>query len=273
MPMTRASAPIFGDAATITMRDTTLLSELSDEDCQSVEGLMIFRQYVTDADMARMPRLRCIVRMGVGYDRIDRAAAARRSIIVCNVPDYGTAEVAEHAIALAMALRRGLFMHFDALRDGPAHGWWATPTPLLRRTTSQTFGVVGLGRIGTAAALRAKALGFRTIFFDPNRPNGADLALGIGRAATLHEMLEQSDVVSMHVPQTPETVGMMNAAAFAAMRKDSVFINTAPRHQHGRRSPLRRATLRPPGRRRAGRAAGGTAAGAPAPPARRLPRP
>ena len=71
---------IFGDGATIVMRDTTVLSELSDADCAAVEGLMIFRQWVTAADMARMPRLRAIVRMGVGYDRVDRVGGggARR---------------------------------------------------------------------------------------------------------------------------------------------------------------------------------------------------
>ncbi len=146
---------------------------------------MIFRQWVAAADLARFPRLRAIVRMGVGYDRIDRAEAARRNVIVCNVPDYGTTEVADHAIALAMALRRGLLWHHDAQRAEPPAPWVATNFPLLRRTSAQTFGVVGLGRIGTAAALRAKGLGFKVVFYDPYRPNGADLALGIGRAANL----------------------------------------------------------------------------------------
>ena len=218
---------IFGEGATILMRDTALLSELSDEDCAAVEGLMIFRQYVTAADMARMTRLRAIVRMGVGYDRIDRAAAAARQVTVCNVPDYGTTEVADHAIALMMALRRGLLLHHDAQRSTPYPGWWATRSPLLRRMGTQTFGVVGLGRIGTAAALRAKALGFDVVFFDPYRPNGADLALGIRRTGTLEEMLPQCDVVTMHLPETPESRGMMGAAEFASMRKDSVFIDTA----------------------------------------------
>ena len=218
---------IFGSGATILFRDTVTLLELSDADCAAVEGLMIFRQHVTAADMARMPRLRAIVRMGVGYDRIDRAAAAARHVTVCNVPDYGTTEVADHAIALTMALRRGLLLHHDRQRQDTWPGWQAVPSPLLRRLGVQTFGVVGLGRIGTAAALRAKALGFRVVFHDPYRPNGADLALGIGRAASLEELLRQSDVVSMHVPETPESIGMMGAAQFAMMPEGSVFIDTA----------------------------------------------
>ena len=218
---------IFGDAATVVMRDHDTVSQLSDADCQAANGLMIFRQHVTEADMARMPNLRAIVRMGVGYDRLDRAAAARRNVLICNVPDYGTTEVADHAIALMLALRRALLLHHDALRDGPPEGWWATRTPLLRRSSAQTFGVVGLGRIGTAAALRAKAFGMRVVFYDPYRPNGADLALGIDRADTLQALLRQSDVVSMHLPQTPESIGMMGAVEFAAMPDGSVFIDTA----------------------------------------------
>ena len=218
---------IFGDGATILMRDHDTVADLSDADCAAVEGLMIFRQYVTAADIARMPKLRAMVRMGVGYDRLDRVAAGARNVIVCNVPDYGTTEVADHAIALMIGLRRALFLHHDALRDGPADGWWATRTPLLRRSSAQTFGIVGLGRIGTAAALRARAFGMRVVFYDPYRPNGADLALGIERAETLEALLAQSDVVSMHLPETPESKGMMGAAQFAAMPKDSVFIDTA----------------------------------------------
>ena len=218
---------VFGDGVRILMRDTTVLADLEDAECAEVDGLMIFRQWVGAADLARFPRLRAIVRMGVGYDRIDRATAASRGILVCNVPDYGTTEVADHAIALALALRRGLLMHHDAQRADPPAPWIANPSPLLRRTSAQTFGVVGLGRIGTAAALRAKALGFRVVFYDPYRPNGAELAVGIGRAATLQDLLRVADVLSLHVPQTPETIGMIGAAELALLPKDAVVVNTA----------------------------------------------
>ena len=223
----REERRVFGDGATILMRDTTLVAELSDADCAAVNGLMIFRQYLTEADIARMPNLRAVVRMGVGYDRLDRVAAAQRNIIVCNVPDYGTTEVADHAIALTLALRRGLLLHHDLQRATPPAPWRAVPSPLLRRASTQIFGVVGLGRIGTAAALRAKAFGFRVMFFDPYRPNGADLALGIERAGSLPELLRQADVLSVHTPETRETKGMMGAAEFATLPEGAVFIDTA----------------------------------------------
>jgi phosphoglycerate dehydrogenase-like enzyme len=218
---------IFGDGVRILMRDSTVLADLEDAECAEVDGLMIFRQWVGAADLARFPRLRAIVRMGVGYDRIDRATAAARNILVCNVPDYGTTEVADHAIALTLALRRGLLMHHDGQRADPPAPWIANRIPLLRRTSAQMFGVVGLGRIGTAAALRAKALGFNVVFYDPYRPNGADLALGIRRAATLQDLLRVSDVLSLHAPQTPETIGMIGAGELALLPQDAVVVNTA----------------------------------------------
>lgn len=218
---------IFPADATILMRDTVLLSDLSPEDCMAADGLMVFRQWVGADDIARFPRLRAIVRMGVGYDRIDRAAAAARGIIVCNVPDYGTTEVADHAIALTMALRRGLLMHHDAQRADPPAAWVANDSPLLRRLSSQVFGIVGLGRIGTAAALRAKALGFKVMFFDPYRPNGAELAIGVQRAHSLEELLTAADVLSLHMPHTPETAGMIGAAQLAMLPANAVVVSTA----------------------------------------------
>ena len=218
---------IFPPDATILMRDTGVLAELSEADCAGVDGLMVFRQWVRAEDIARMPNVRAIVRMGVGYDRIDRAAAAARGIIVCNVPDYGTTEVADHSIALMMALRRGLLMHHDAQRADPPAPWVANDSPLLRRLSSQVFGIVGLGRIGTAVALRAKALGFNVVFFDPYRPNGAELAIGVRRAWSLEELLGQADVLSLHTPHTPETAGMIGAAQLAQLPQNAVVVSTA----------------------------------------------
>ena len=218
---------IFGPGAHIVMRDTTLLADLSPEDCAAAEGLMIFRQWVRADDIARFPRLRAIVRMGVGYDRIDRQAAGARNILVCNVPDYGTTEVADHAIALMMSLRRGLLMHHDGQRTDPTAPWQATIFPLLRRLSTQTFGIIGLGRIGTAVALRAKALGFKVVFFDPYRPRGAELAIGIHRVDSLEDLLRQSDVLSLHTPHSPETAGMIAAPQLALLPQDAVLVSTA----------------------------------------------
>jgi phosphoglycerate dehydrogenase-like enzyme len=218
---------IFGPDATILRRDTAALADLSDADCAAVDGLMMFRQYLTAADLARFTRLRAIVRMGVGYDRLDRAAAAARGVLVCNVPDYGTTEVADHAMALVLALRRGIVLHHERQRHDPPAPWRGADHPLLRRSGAQGFGIVGMGRIGTAVALRAKAFGFRVTIHDPHLPNGAELAVGVARAATLHDLMRGSDVLSIHVPLTPGTAGMVDRAALALLPPGAVVVNTA----------------------------------------------
>jgi C-terminal binding protein len=181
------------------------LAEVPDALCAEADGLMTLRMPVPADQLARFPRLKVVVRMGVGYDRVDRAACAARGIAVCNVPDYGTQEVAEFAVLLALSLRRGLLLYHDTQRADPPAPWTVMPSPLVRRQEAQTFGIVGLGRIGTAAALRAAALGYRVVFHDPHLPNGADRALGIARARDLDELLAQSDVLSIHAPLTRNT--------------------------------------------------------------------
>lgn len=218
---------VFGPEARLLVRNPRVLADLDPAECADVDGLMLFRLWCGEADFARFPRLRAIVRMGVGYDRIDRAAAAARGIVVCNVPDYGTMEVADHAIALTLALRRGIILHHEAQRHTPPADWTAIASPLVKRLNVQTFGIVGLGRIGTAAALRAKAFGFRVAFFDPHRPNGTELALGIERERTLEGLLARADVLSLHAPLTPDTRGLIGARELAMLPDGAVLVNTA----------------------------------------------
>jgi C-terminal binding protein len=98
---------------------------------------------------------------------------------------------------------------------------------LKRRLGVQTFGVVGLGRIGTAAALRAKALGFRVMFYDPNLPNGAEFAIGVERARSLEELMRATDVLTIHTPLTRETRGMIGTKEIGALKPNAVLVNTA----------------------------------------------
>jgi C-terminal binding protein len=218
---------VFGPRVNIVMRDAGTLADLDQADRDTCEGLMIFRQFAPGTELAKFPRLRAVVRMGVGYDRVDRAYCAAHGILVCNVPDYGTMEVADHAIALTLALRRGLVLHHEAQRRPEPAPWAPIETPLVRRLSVQRFGIIGLGRIGTAAALRAKAFGFDVVFFDPLRPNGSDLAIGVRRARSLDELLAQSDVLSLHAPQTPATIDLIGARELALLPQGAVVINTA----------------------------------------------
>jgi phosphoglycerate dehydrogenase-like enzyme len=218
---------IYGPEVRVVFRDARTLADLSDDDCAAADGLMILRQRVSAADFARFIKLKAVCRMGVGYDIIDRKAAAKRGILVCNIPDYGTTEVADHAMALALALRRGLLLHHEWQRRSPPAPWRPVFDPLIRRSFGQSFGIVGLGRIGTAVALRAKVFGFRVVFFDPYQPNGWERALGLDRVQTLDELLQQADVLSLHTPLTPETRGMLGAQELALLPKGAVVVNTA----------------------------------------------
>jgi phosphoglycerate dehydrogenase-like enzyme len=218
---------VFGPDVRIVKRDAGALSELSDADCADADGLMILGFPVAGADLARFPRLRAIVRMGVGYDKLDRPGAAARNVLICNVPDYGTTEVADHAIALALTLRRGILLHHELQRKDPPAPFRSFQHPLIERLGRQTFGIVGLGRIGTAVALRAKALQFRVVFYDPYLPNGTELALGVERATTLEDLLRQTNTLSIHAPLTPETRGMLGREQLSLLPKGAVVVNDA----------------------------------------------
>lgn len=203
------------------------LAELPDSLLAEVDGLMTLRMWVPAEQIARFPKLKVVVRMGVGYDRVDRAACAARGITVCNVPDYGTQEVAEFAVLLALSLRRGLILYHETQRGPDPAPWAVRPSPLVRRQEAQTFGILGLGRIGSAAALRAKAFGYKVVFYDPAQPNGWDRALGIARARSLEELLAQSDVLSIHCPLTRNTRGLIGEAQLRLLPKHAVVVNTA----------------------------------------------
>jgi phosphoglycerate dehydrogenase-like enzyme len=219
---------IFGPEVRILSREAkTSLAELAPEDCAEIDGLTITGFKVGEADFARFPRLRAVLRTGVGYDNIDRKAAAARNILVLNVPDYGTTEVADHAMALVLSLRRGVILYHESQRQDPPGPWRPVKGALIRRFGVQTFGIIGLGRIGTAVALRAKAFGFRVVFYDPYLPNGVELALGIARAASLEDLLLQTDTLTIHAPLTPETRSLLGREQLALLRPGAVVVNTA----------------------------------------------
>ena len=160
----------------------------------------------------------------MGYDSVDLAAARAHRIPVCNVPDYGTEEVADHAIALTLALCRQLF---PLDHEAKQLRWTIPIAPQLRRLSTLTFGIIGLGRIGTATALRAKALGFRVLFHDPYLPNGVDKALGLQRATSLDELLAQTDVLSVHCPLNAETHHLIAEPQLAQLKSNAFVVNTA----------------------------------------------
>lgn len=178
------------------------------------------------ATIDQLTRCRVIARGGVGYDNVDGTYARSKGIPVVNVPDYGTEEVADSAIAHVLALVRGVNLYNSRIRRGLGP-WNHTPAVPLTRLRGKVFGVVGLGRIGTAVALRAKALGMDVVFFDPHLRDGYDKALGVRRVESLPELLRQSFVVSPHCPLTAETKHLINAATIRLMPRGSYLVNTS----------------------------------------------
>ena len=179
------------------------------------------------------------------HNNVDLAAASRHGVVVCNVPDYGTEEVADHAIMFLLALVRRLMPCHQAIRSGAWHYRTAIGTPRLR---AKPLGLIGCGRIGTATALRAKALGLDVVFYDPHLRHGMDKALGIRRVHSLDELLDQSHFVSVHCYLDATTHHLINKARLARMRKGAILINTA-RAVCRRVGLARRARLGAPRRR------------------------
>src|SRR5437763_1606119 len=217
---------ILKDVATVEALDVHNESELwgriEDADC-----IMVYHTLkVTKATIERLKHCQLIVRCGVGYDNVDHAFARTRGIPVANVPDYGTEEVADSAIGLMLALTRGINFHNNFLRAADADWRFHHVAPLYR-LRGRSFAIIGLGRIGTAAAIRAKALGMDVVFYDPFKPDGYDKSLAIRRVETLADLLGQAFVVSVHCPRTPETTKLIGAKEMAQMPMGSFLINTA----------------------------------------------
>ena len=217
---------LLGELADLVALDAYAERELVGQ-VEDADALMLYHNITISRDtIARLKSCKLIVRCGVGYDNVDRQFARSRGIPVANVPDYGTEEVADSAIGLTLALTRGIHQLNSIYRAG-GEGWTYTSAAPLFRLRGRVFGVVGLGRIGTATAVRAKALGMDVAFYDPYKPDGYDKALGMRRADTLDELLRQAFVLSVHTPLTAETNRMINAAAIGRLPRGSFLVNTA----------------------------------------------
>ena len=218
----------FGNAAELHVFRARRAEQVPDALWQGCDAIVCYHDLPIDrAIVDRLGRCRQIVRAAVGFDNIDLAACSARGIVVCNTPDYGTTDVADHAIALMLAITRGVVAYDAALRADAVEGWSYLKAPAVRRLARQCFGVGGLGRIGTAAALRAKALGMDVVFYDPYRAGGTELSLGIRRVDFLETLLRQADIVSLHAPLTDETRGMIDHGALAQMKPSAILVNTA----------------------------------------------
>ena len=219
---------VFGDRAEMKSFQAPTQADIPEEIWKNADALMIWGRLRCDKEMLdRAKNVKLILRMGVGFDALDIEEAGKRGIPACNVPDYGTTDVADHAIGLMLSITRGIVQVHNSLASDPVGNWTTINIPQMRRVRGATFGVVGCGRIGTAAGLRAKALGMNVIFYDPYVLDGKDQSVGFVRIESLEDLLREADVVSVHTPLTPETDCMINGQAISCMKKDAILITTA----------------------------------------------
>jgi lactate dehydrogenase-like 2-hydroxyacid dehydrogenase len=218
---------VFGDSATFINPRKKSFEEIDLAAWQTCDGIVVARIQMNTTVVPHLKKCRIIVRNGVGYDNVDLKLCGEAGIAVCNVPDYGTTEVADTAIAMMLAFARGTAIYDAALRENPTANWTHTHNVTARRLRGATYGVIGMGRIGTASALRARAFGMNVVFYDPNLSIGAELSFGFTRASKLEDLLKVADVISIHAPLTTETRTMINADAVSKMKPGVYLISTA----------------------------------------------
>jgi D-3-phosphoglycerate dehydrogenase len=185
-------------------------------------ALLVQYAPVTERVLAALPRVGLVSRFGAGYDTVDAQACARRGVWLSNSPDYGVGEVATHALALALALLRHL-PFYD--RDVKAGNWHYLSPGRIRRASGLTVGILGLGRIGKRFAHLARNTFGRVIACDPYLIDG-DFPAYVERV-DLTRLFDRADVISLHVPLTAETRGMVDGSLLGRVPPGAILVNTA----------------------------------------------
>ncbi|XP_034187986.1 C-terminal binding protein isoform X1 [Osmia lignaria lignaria] len=223
--------PILKDIATVAFCDAQSTSEIHEKVLNEAVGALMWHTIIlTKEDLEKFKTLRIIVRIGSGVDNIDVKAAGELGIAVCNVPGYGVEEVADTTLCLILNLYRRTYWLANMVREGKK---FTGPEQVREAATGcarirgDTLGIVGLGRIGSAVALRAKAFGFTVIFYDPYLPDGIEKSLGLNRVYTLQDLLFQSDCVSLHCTLNEHNHHLINEFTIKQMRPGAFLVNTA----------------------------------------------
>ncbi|WAR22464.1 CTBP-like protein [Mya arenaria] len=223
--------PILKDVATVAFCDAQSTTEIHEKVLNEAVGALMWHSItLTKEDLEKFKSLRVIVRIGSGFDNVDVKAAGEFGIAVCNVPGYGVEEVADSTICLILNLYRRTYWLANMVREGKKV---SGPESLREaaagsaRIRGDTLGIVGLGRVGQAVALRAKVFGFNVIFYDPYLPDGVEKSLGITRVYTLQDLLFQSDCVSLHCNLNEHNHHLINDYTIKQMRPGAFLVNTA----------------------------------------------
>ena len=190
---------------------------------RDADAVLVTYAKLTGDLLRQLKRCKAIGRFGLGVDNIDLPAAKECGIAVNYVPDYCLREVSDHAMALLLALARKITLSNKLVQSGR---WEVPPIVPLHRLDGRVLGLIGFGNIPRALAPKAKAFGFKVLVHDPYVDKSVLASAGV-EGVSLDELLAQSDFVSVHAPLLPATRGLMNANAFAKMKRGAVIINTA----------------------------------------------
>lgn len=191
--------------------------------CREADGVIVQYCAITERVIRAMERCRVIIKYGIGVNNIDVDAASAKGIYVCNVPDYGVDEVSNHAIAMMLALSRGLKSLNESLTSG---AWGYAPVVPLHRMAGSTLGLVGLGRIPSLVAKKMAGFGLRILAYDPFARPEAARELGV-ELVEFDTLVAESDYISIHCPLTPRTQGLFGPETFRRMKSTAILVNTA----------------------------------------------
>ncbi len=193
---------------------------------EDTEVLLVWHQRIDENYVSRLPKLRGVQRYGVGFENLDLEYLHSKGIICCNNPDYGVDEVADTALAFIISISRGIH-RYDQMARSLRESWQENTLSDLKRSCDLNVGVIGAGRIGTSVLLKCRAIGFQTAFYDPFKESGYEKVLKAERCMSLEELLEESDIVSIHCPLNKETVGMVSHNFVRQMKQGASLVNTA----------------------------------------------
>lgn len=199
---------------------------LTDKITPDIEVLLVWHKIIDAVYLDNFPNLKLIIRYGVGYDKIDLYECKKRGITVCNNPDYCSEEVSATAISMILNIARGITKYdFDAKHY--VEGWQENVNKKLLRNSNQTIGFIGVGRIGSLTLQQCKSLRFHTKFFDPYVVSGYEKVLNSTKAETLNELLNTSDIISIHCPLNNETKNIIDEKFISSMKQGASLVNTA----------------------------------------------
>ena len=199
-------------------------------DADAIIGVATFQPFSKKV-IQRLIKCRFIQSMGIGYDKLDVAAATEHGVLVANIPDYCLEEVSDHAMALILACTRRIVKLNDTVKSG---GWKSEPDPDMQkqiwpkmsRLKGQTLGLLGFGRIPQTLVPKAKGFGMRIIVCDPYTPESVFAKLGVEKV-DMDKLLRESDILSIHSALTPETQHMLGLEELKKMKPTAHLVNTA----------------------------------------------